>query len=66
MIYGPLTWKDRLIRAAMGACLGAAAAVIVMLQLDTWKWGLDRRPSYLLPAALAGAIVGGLLGFRRK
>ncbi len=66
MIYGPLSWKDRLIRAAIGACLGAAAAVILMLFLDTWKWGLHRRPSNLLPAALVGAIVGGLLAFRRK
>jgi hypothetical protein len=52
----------RLFRAAVVAILGAGAAFVSMLYIDIWK-----RPgaadSLLLPAALLGGVVGGILGF---
>ena len=62
-IYGKLTLRERLFRAAVSALIGAAAGFVLMLRTD-----LLRRvygESYLLPAALVGAALGGILGFRR-
>jgi ammonia channel protein AmtB len=57
-----VTIRERLVRAAVIAILGAAAAFVLMLSIDFWK-----RPyaedALLLPAALIGGVVGGILGF---
>ena len=67
MIYGPLSWRGRLIRAAIGASLGSAAGVILMLEWDMFSlWALHQRSSLLLPAALVGAVGGGLWASRRR
>ena len=67
LVYGPLSLKDRLIRAAIGALLGAVAGFILMLRWDFFSlWALHQRSTLLLPAALMGALAGGLLAFRRK
>ena len=67
MVYGPLSLKDRLIRATIGALMGGAVGTILMLRWDFFSWwARDQRSSLLLPAALIGAFIGGLLAFRRK
>lgn len=66
MIYGELRLRDRIVRSAIGAVLGAGAGFLIMLR-DDMKNGLlmHSRLTYLLPATLVGAVIGSLLAFRR-
>ena len=65
MIYGEMSPKDRLIRGAIGAVLGAGAGLLVILSFDTWKRPFAQS-SYILPAVLLGAVLGSFLAFRRS
>jgi hypothetical protein len=51
-----------MVRAAILAIPGAGASLVFMLSIDIWK-----RPyasnSLLIPAALIGGLVGGIVGF---
>jgi len=57
------TLGERLFRGAILAFVGAFLALIIILDID------GRRvagPSYILPAILIGALVGGVYGFFRN
>ena len=67
MIYGDLRFRDRLLRAIIGALLGGGAGFLLMLDQDMRNGFLiHSRLSFLLPATCLGAVIGGLLAFRRK
>jgi hypothetical protein len=67
MIYGDLQLRDRLLRALIGAILGAGAGFLLMLRWDMFgTLGADRRSTLLLPAAGVGGLIGALLAFRRR
>jgi ABC-type proline/glycine betaine transport system permease subunit len=59
---GNLSIGDRAFRAAVVAILGAGAAFVLMLSVDFWRRPYEAS-SLLLPAALIGGVVGGILGF---
>ena len=64
MIYGDLRFRDRLLRGAIGAVLGGGAGFVLMLRGIIWR-GYS-HPTVLLATTVLGAIVGGILAFRRK
>jgi tryptophan-rich sensory protein len=61
-MHGNVSVGVRIFRTAVVAILGAGAALVLMLSIDFWK-----RPyaadSLLVPAALIGGAIGGVLGF---
>jgi hypothetical protein len=64
MIYGDLRFRDRLVRAIVGAILGGGAAFLLTLRWDMRgqrPWGAH---SSLLPATVIGAAIGAALAFR--
>jgi hypothetical protein len=66
MIYGNLNLRDRIIRATIGAIIGGSAGFLLMLGADLRQPFMHDRSSYLLPMTLVGALIGGLLAFRRE
>jgi hypothetical protein len=67
MIYGDLRLRDRLLRALIGAILGAGAGFLLMFRWDMFgTLGADRRSTLLLPSAGVGGLIGALLAFRRR
>jgi hypothetical protein len=67
MIYGDLSLRDRLLRALIGAIIGGGAGLLFMLRQDMLgRFFIDQRSTFLLPATCIGAVIGGLLAFRRK
>jgi hypothetical protein len=53
----------RLFRGAVSALVGAMLALPIILRLDMKRYA---GPSYILPAVLCGALIGGLAGFFRN
>ena len=67
MLYGDLGLRDRLLRAGIGAVLGAIAGGFLVLAWDMRSslfWHQQR--SFLVPGVLLGGIIGAILAFRRK
>jgi hypothetical protein len=67
MLYGDLSFRDRLARAVIGAVLGAVVGALMVFSWDmrSW-WVLHQGPTFLLPGALVGGVVGAIWAFRRK
>jgi hypothetical protein len=57
------TLRGRLFRSTVLAGAGAVVGLIVMLSFDTRRYS---GPSYILPAVLCGALIGGVVGFLRN
>lgn len=67
MIYGDLSFRERLFRAAIGAVFGGGAAFLLMLRNDMFGGPIKHSQStWLLPATCVGAALGALLAFRVK
>jgi len=67
MIYGDLTLRDRLLRAAVGAILGGCAGFLFALGEYCPKGPLIRGVLIpFVPAAAVGAAIGAWLAFRVK
>ena len=64
MIYGELSFRDRLLRGAIGVVLGGGAAFLLMVR--GIMLGGYSHPTLVIPATLLGAAIGGVLAFRRK
>ena len=57
------TLPERLFRGAALAVAGAALALVIILGIDMRRYN---GPSYILPAVLLGATIGGVYGFIRN
>jgi hypothetical protein len=66
MIYDNLRFRDRLLRAIIGATLGGGLGFLLMLRGMRGNLLLHSRSAFLLPATCVGALIGGFLAFRRK
>jgi hypothetical protein len=63
MDWGRYTLGERAFRCVVLAVVGAVLSLILILRIDMKRWS---GPSYILPAILVGALIGGTYGFFRN
>jgi hypothetical protein len=63
-LYGDLRFRDRLLRGAIGAVVGAGLGCLFALQ-EVMRGG-HANPVVFIPATLVGGAIGGWLAFRRR